>query len=97
MLLPHQMDQMPKIPRAHANRTEDLPPRYTEQFGMPTRRRAAWDPRGWGLKTKIGAAIGLVLVILAIILAGVFGSRASSSYPDYSQLSYKLVDACTSS
>lgn len=53
--------------------------------------RSKFDPRGWRLRTKILAGIGVVVVIIVIIVAAVLGSRANR-YPDYSKLDYKLQD-----
>jgi hypothetical protein len=50
-----------------------------------------FDPRGWRLRTKILAGIGVVVVIVVIIVASVLGVRANR-YPDYSKLNYTLQD-----
>ncbi|KAJ5972993.1 Concanavalin A-like lectin/glucanase subgroup [Penicillium vulpinum] len=50
-----------------------------------------WDPRGWSLKSKIFLALGVVVVIVAVIVGAVLGVRANQ-YPDYSKLEYSLKD-----
>lgn len=53
--------------------------------------RSRFDPRGWRLRTKILAGIGVVVLIIVIIVASVLGTRANR-YPDYSKLDYTLED-----
>ncbi|KAF9891438.1 hypothetical protein FE257_003904 [Aspergillus nanangensis] len=62
----------------------------------PTPREPAaatpwYNPRGWSLRTKLFAGIGVAAVIVAIIVGAVEGTKANR-YPDYATLEYKLVD-----
>ncbi|KAJ5320288.1 hypothetical protein N7508_000571 [Penicillium antarcticum] len=55
-----------------------------------------WDPRGWSLKNKIFLAVGIIIVIVAVIVGAVLGVRANR-YPNYSSLDYSLVDTYSGS
>jgi hypothetical protein len=55
-----------------------------------------WDPRGWSLKNKIFLAIGIIVVIVAIIVGSVLGVRANR-YPNYSKLDYTLQNTFSGS
>lgn len=52
-----------------------------------------WNPKSWGLKTKIGVAAGVVAVIIAIIVGAYYGVR-NNKYPNYSKLNYSLQRTC---
>lgn len=53
---------------------------------------APWyKPRAWSLRTKLIAGAVVVVVIVAVIVGAVEGTKANR-YPDYTQLDYKLVD-----
>ncbi|PWY88592.1 hypothetical protein BO94DRAFT_464451 [Aspergillus sclerotioniger CBS 115572] len=57
----------------------------------------AWyDPRSWSLLTKLIIAGGVVVVIVALVV-GIYEGTKSSSYPDYSALSYRLADTYSGS
>lgn len=45
----------------------------------------------WSKKVLIGAIAAAVVIIAAIIIGAVLGTR-KSAYPDYSKLTYTLVD-----
>ena len=55
-----------------------------------------YDPRSWSLLTKLLVAGGVVVVIVALVV-GIYEGTKSSSYPDYSALSYKLADTYSGS
>ncbi|KAJ5677597.1 uncharacterized protein N7477_003230 [Penicillium maclennaniae] len=57
---------------------------------------SAWDPRGWSLTKKLAAAVGAVVVIVAVIVGAVLGVRANR-YPNYTKLDYSLVDTYSGS
>ncbi|KAI9933079.1 hypothetical protein ASPWEDRAFT_42832 [Aspergillus wentii DTO 134E9] len=50
-----------------------------------------YNPRGWSRRTKVVTGIGIIVVIIAVIVGAVEGTRARR-YPDYIPLNYKLVD-----
>ncbi|GES58164.1 putative endo-1,3(4)-beta-glucanase [Aspergillus terreus] len=50
-----------------------------------------YNPRGWSLRTKLIAGVAVVVVIVAVIVGAVEGTKANR-YPDYSRLDYQLVD-----
>lgn len=62
--------------------------------GNSTIPSSQWNPQSWTKKTKIlvGVAIAAVVVILAVVLGAVLGTRNNKSYPNYSQLNYRLED-----
>jgi hypothetical protein len=84
-LLQNQPPQSKTYPPAYESWSEDDADRYSR-----------WDPRGWSLKKKIFLAIGIVVVILAVILGAVLGVRANR-YPNYSKLDYTLKDTYSGS
>ncbi|OJJ95717.1 hypothetical protein ASPACDRAFT_1859952 [Aspergillus aculeatus ATCC 16872] len=52
-----------------------------------------YDPRGWSTRTRLLVAAGIaIVIIIAVVVGAVEGTRRSSSYPDYSRLNYELVD-----
>lgn len=53
--------------------------------------RSKWDPRGWGLKTKLAVAAAVVVAIIVIVVGSVEGTKANR-YPNYSKLNYSLKD-----
>lgn len=55
-----------------------------------------YDPRSWSVLTKSLVAGGLVVIIVALVV-GIYEGTKSSSYPDYSTLSYKLADTYSGS
>ncbi|OJJ74379.1 hypothetical protein ASPBRDRAFT_447542 [Aspergillus brasiliensis CBS 101740] len=55
-----------------------------------------YDPRSWSLLTKSLVAGGVVVIIVALVV-GIYEGTKSSSYPDYSTLSYKLADTYSGS
>lgn len=68
------------------------PPPYSateEKVAAPSK----WNPKSWGLKTKIAVAVGIVAVIIAIICGAYFGVR-NNKYPNYSKLNYSLSKTC---
>ena len=54
-------------------------------------RRSRWNPRSWGLKTKLAVAIAAIIILVVIIIGAVLGTRANR-YPNYSQLRYTIKD-----
>lgn len=73
----------------------------TDDYGVPppsyekvTKQTSAWNPKAWTKKTKIivGAVLAAIIIIIVIIVGAVVGTQNSNSYPDYSQLSYRLED-----
>ncbi|RAH69992.1 glycoside hydrolase family 16 protein [Aspergillus aculeatinus CBS 121060] len=66
-------------------------PEIMEKSTKPTAAATKpwYDPRGWSLLTKSLVAAGVVVAIVALIVGLVEGLK-SSSYPDYSALSYTL-------
>ncbi|KAL4911009.1 hypothetical protein BDW74DRAFT_172465 [Aspergillus multicolor] len=57
-----------------------------------TKPKQPWyNPRGWSLRTKLIAGIVCVAAIIGVIVGAVEGSKASR-YPEYSPLTYQLVD-----
>ncbi|KAE8154191.1 concanavalin A-like lectin/glucanase domain-containing protein [Aspergillus avenaceus] len=50
-----------------------------------------YDPRGWSLCAKLFAGTVVAVVIVAIIVGAVEGTKAHR-YPDYTRLNYDLVD-----
>lgn len=62
--------------------------------GDQTTRSSQWNPKSWTRKTKILVAVivAAAVVILAIILGAVLGTRNNNTYPNYSQLNYRLQD-----
>lgn len=64
--------------------------------GAETARYMAWDPRGWSLTKKVSAAVGAVVIIVAVIVGAVLGVRANR-YPSYTKLDYRLVETYSGS
>jgi hypothetical protein len=64
--------------------------------GTATARYTAWDPRGWSLTRKVSAAVGAVVIIVAVIVGAVLGVRANR-YPSYTKLDYRLVETYSGS
>lgn len=50
-----------------------------------------FNPKNWGMKTKIAAGVGIVVILVAIIVGAVVGTRMNR-YPAYSKLSYAIKD-----
>lgn len=50
-----------------------------------------WSPKNWSKKAVLGAVAAAIIVVAAVVLGAVFGSKASK-YPDYSALTYSLQD-----
>ncbi|KAJ9205273.1 concanavalin A-like lectin/glucanase domain-containing protein [Paecilomyces variotii] len=53
--------------------------------------RSRWDPRSWGLKTKLAVAAAVVVAIIVIVVGSVEGTKANR-YPNYSKLNYTLKE-----
>ncbi|KAL7659058.1 hypothetical protein ACMYSQ_002002 [Aspergillus niger] len=69
----------------------------TQKAGVAKGAGGPWyDPRSWSLLTKLLVAGGVVVVIVALVV-GIYEGTKSSSYPDYSALSYKLADTYSGS
>ncbi|PYI35687.1 endo-1,3(4)-beta-glucanase [Aspergillus indologenus CBS 114.80] len=52
-----------------------------------------YDPRGWSTRKRLLVAAGIaIVIIIAVAVGAVEGTKKSSSYPDYSRLNYELVD-----
>ncbi|KAH9819871.1 Glycoside hydrolase family 16 protein [Teratosphaeria destructans] len=62
------------------------PPSY-DKVQQPTGSK--WAPRNWSKKVRLGVFAAVAVVIAAIIIGAVLGSKANS-YPDYSKLTYTL-------
>lgn len=72
------------------------PPPYSAHAPDAEKMAAApskWNPKSWGLKTKIGVAAGVIAVIIAIIVGAYYGVR-NNKYPNYSKLNYSLQKTC---
>lgn len=54
-------------------------------------KRSGWNPKTWSRRVWIGVVVGLVVLLIVIIVAAVLATKAHP-YPDYSELSYALVD-----
>jgi hypothetical protein len=61
-----------------------------------------WDPRSWSRRAWLILVTALIVIVI-VIVGAVVGVRAtrnnspdgtSSSYPDYTQLNYTLIDTC---
>lgn len=60
---------------------------YDPEAPEPSR----WNPKNWPTWGKWTAGIAVVLVVAAAVVGGVLGARANK-YPDYTKLTYSLVD-----
>lgn len=78
-----------------------VPPAYRELYPAPPEDRAWqaaqtsmpwWNPRYWGRKIWIAVGVLVAIIIAAIIAVAVTKSKSGGSYPDYSNLTYNLVD-----
>ncbi|KAF2086575.1 glycoside hydrolase family 16 protein [Saccharata proteae CBS 121410] len=49
-----------------------------------------WNPKNWGLKTKIGVGLAVAVAIVVIVVGAYYGTR-NEEYPDYSRLNYTLT------
>lgn len=65
------------------------PPAYTEKSAATGSR---WNPKNWSRKLLIGVIVAAILIIAAIVIGAVLGTKNSGSYPDYSRLTYTLED-----
>ena len=63
----------------------------TASLVKPAQPGSKWAPRNWSRWTIIGVIAASVLVLAAIIIGAVLVSK-STSYPDYTTLSYTLQD-----
>lgn len=66
-------------------------PAITAVRGSGVTPRSKWDPREWGLKTKLAVAAAVVIAIIVIVVGSVEGVKANR-YPNYSKLSYTLKE-----
>lgn len=83
---------LPKLDVTDLNHAGPPPPPGTVHNPPPPPPDAPWyDPRGWSLRTRLIAGAVVVVVIVAVIVGAVEGTKANR-YPDYAQLDYKLVD-----
>jgi len=69
---------------------------HSDAYGKPSaydqgQTGSKWAPRNWSKKTLLGVIAAAVIIIAAIIIGAVLGTK-SSAYPDYSTLSYTLQD-----
>ncbi|RAL13122.1 glycoside hydrolase family 16 protein [Aspergillus homomorphus CBS 101889] len=83
--------ELSNVPYTTGNNTADAShPEVMAKSAKPATAAKPWyDPRGWSLLTKSLVAAGVVVAIVALIVGLVEGLK-SSSYPDYSSLSYTL-------
>lgn len=63
-----------------------------QNISQPHKR---WDPRSWGWKGWLIAAVVLICIVIAAVVGGVEGSK-NNSYPDYTPLNYSIKDTCES-
>ncbi|GAB7348803.1 hypothetical protein MBLNU459_g7521t2 [Dothideomycetes sp. NU459] len=70
--------------------TSNPPPYHEFDYGK-TSAASKWNPLHWPLWAKITAAAATVIVIVAIIVGAVEGTK-SGAYPDYSKLTYAIQD-----
>ncbi|KAH8591483.1 glycoside hydrolase family 16 protein [Bisporella sp. PMI_857] len=66
------------------------PPAYKESVGDLSPKW--WDIRYWSWKKWVILAAGIVVLIVVLIVGIVLGTRKNNSYPNYTALSYTLVD-----
>ncbi len=65
----------------------------------PSQQTSSWNPKTWSRRIWLFILAG-ILVVVAAVVGGVVGTRAKgndgaeSSYPNYSQLNYTLIDTC---
>jgi hypothetical protein len=85
-----------QVPQSGFSRTPAQPPAYGSLGEEAGHQYSGWDPRGWSLKNKIFLAVGIIVVIIAVIVGAVLGVRANR-YPNYSSLDYSLVDTYSGS
>lgn len=92
--------QQPIQYESQLNLINGPPPAYKgasyESVGVrygSTQEDSRYNPLRWKGRTKIGAAISTVVVLIIIIAVAVTVVR-NNRYPDYSPLSYMLVDTC---
>ncbi|KAK4505601.1 hypothetical protein PRZ48_003564 [Zasmidium cellare] len=73
--------------------THGPPPPYDsiDSLGKTVPKGSKWNPKNWTKVTILCVIAGAVVVIAAIIVGAVLGTK-SSSYPDYSPLTYTLQD-----
>ena len=76
---------VPKTPVAQAV------PSSAETTDNPATHVPWYNPRGWGLRTKLGVVAAVVVFIVVVVVGTVEGIRANR-YPDYAPLNYRLVD-----
>ncbi|KAJ5099891.1 hypothetical protein N7532_006892 [Penicillium argentinense] len=96
----HATSQFPQFDdpsrAAYAYPTQ-APPRYSEIVGRaPTVERPWYDVRGWSLRKKLIVAGCVVVIIVAVIVGAVEGTKAAA-YPNYSALNYTLKDTYSGS
>jgi hypothetical protein len=85
-----------QIPQSGFSRASAQPPAHGSWGEDAGDEYSRWDPRGWSLKNKIFLAVGIIVVIVAVIVGSVLGVRANR-YPNYSSLDYSLVDTYSGS
>lgn len=71
----------------------DSPTEYLQKRPISQPQHRRWDPRSWGWKGWLIAAIVLICIIIAAVVGGVEGSK-DNSYPDYTPLNYSIKDTC---
>ena len=70
------------------------PSPYGSKFddgGMTIRTRSRWNPKTWPRWALCLAIILPIAVLIAVVVGGVEGAK-SSSYPNYSSLTYSIAD-----
>lgn len=66
---------------------------YSPPKSHPTSAASRWNPRNWGWKAWAVAAAGLIILIIIIVVpAVVVTEKNDNAYPNYTSLSYSLVD-----
>ncbi|KAI9822580.1 MAG: hypothetical protein M1827_000299 [Pycnora praestabilis] len=78
------------------NLVDGPPPlyRYDNIEKSPTGSR--WHPRNWSRKMWIYVAVGIIILLVAVIVGAVEGTK-DNAYPDYSKLDYSLQDTYSGS
>lgn len=72
---------------------DSAPPPYEslDSIAKESPHASKWNPRTWSKPVLLGVIAATVVVIAAIIIGAVLGTRANA-YPDYSSISYSLTD-----
>lgn len=70
----------------------ESPPSFVKASGN-SHTGSRWNPRNWGWKSwTLTAAALIILIIVIVVPAVVVTEKDNNAYPDYTTLSYSLVD-----